>query len=101
MITGALIGVVVAVVMMAINRSKAKAGTGFPGQVEQALRGKPAMTLRDISVLVGKDSFMGRGKVAQALAGLQSAGKIKTTPAPQGTPQLEKVNAIKYEVVGP
>lgn len=101
MLTGALIGVVVAVAMMAINRSKAKAGTGFPGQVEQAMRGKPAMNLKDISVLVGRDSFMGRGKVVQALAGLQNAGKVKMTPAPPGTPQLEKVNVIKYEVVGP
>jgi hypothetical protein len=100
MLTGALIGVVVAVVMMAINRSKAKSGTGFPGQVEQAMRGKPPMNLKDISVLVGRDSFMGRGKVVQALAGLQSAGKVKMTPAPVGTPQLEKVHAIKYEVVG-
>jgi len=31
---------------------------------------------------------------------LQSAGKVRMTPAPAGTPQLEKVHAIKYEVVG-
>ena len=100
MLTGAVIGVVVALVMMMVTRSKAKAGTGFPGQVEQAMRGKGPLNLKAISVLVGKDSFMGRGSVAQALAGLQSAGKIKMTPAPPGTPQLEKVDAIKYEVVG-
>jgi hypothetical protein len=100
MLTGAVIGVVVALAMMVINNRKAKSGTGFPGQVEQALRGKPAMNLKAIAVLVGHDSFMGRGKVAQALAALQSAGKIKITPAPPGTPQLEKVNVITYEVVG-
>ena len=99
MLTGALIGVVVAVAMMAINRSKAKSGTGLPGKIEQAMRGKGAMSLKDISVLMGLDSFMGRGKVVQALAGLQSANKVKMTPAPPGTKQLEKVHHIRYEVV--
>ena len=100
MLTGALIGAVVAVVVIAVNINRAKAGTGLPGQIEQALRGKPAMNLKEISVLVGRDSFMGRGKVVQALAGLQSAGKVKVTKAPPGTRQLDKVNHIKYEVVG-
>ncbi len=99
MLTGALIGVIVAVAMMAINRSKAKSGTGLPGKIEQAMRGKGGMNLKDISALMGLDSFMGRGKVVQALAGLQSAGKVKMTPAPAGTRQLEKVQHIKYEVV--
>ena len=54
--------------------------------------------LKQISVLVGKDSFMGRGNVAQALAGLQSVGKLRMTPAPDGTPQLKKVDFITYEV---
>jgi len=100
MLTGAVIGVVVALVMMMVTRSKAKAGTGFPGQVEQAMRGKGPLNLKAISVLVGKDSFMGRGSVAQALAGLQSAGKIKMTPAPEGTKQLDKVNVVTYEIIG-
>jgi len=100
MLTGAVIGVVVALVMMMVTRSKAKAGTGFPGQVEQAMRGKGPLNLKAISVLVGKDSFMGRGSVVQAIAGLQSANKIKMTPAPPGTPQLQKVNVITYEVIG-
>jgi hypothetical protein len=42
---------------------------------------------------------MGRGTVVQAIAGLQSAGKIKMTPAPEGTKQLDKVNVITYEVI--
>jgi hypothetical protein len=98
MLTGAIIGCVVALVIMAMNKSKAKAGTGLPGQIEEALRDKGPMTLRQIGALVGMDSFLGRGKVAQALAGLQSVGKLRTNPAPEGTPQLKKVDFITYEL---
>jgi hypothetical protein len=99
MLTGAIIGCVVALAIMALNRSKAKKGTGLPGQLEQMLRGKQPMTLKQIAALVGKDSFMGRGDVAQALAALQSIGKVRTNPAPDGTPQLKKVDFITYEVI--
>lgn len=99
MLTGAIIGCVVALVIMVINKSKATKGTGLPGQIEQALQAKGPMTLQQIGALVGKDSFMGRGQVAQALAALQSIGKVKTTPAPEGTPQLKKVDFITYELV--
>lgn len=99
MLTGAIIGCVVALVMLVMNKSKAKSGTGLPGQVEQVLRGGGPMTLKQVAARVGKDSFMGRGDVAQALAALQSVGKIKSNPAPEGTPQLKKVDFITYESV--
>jgi len=86
--------------MMVMNKGKAKAGTGLPGQIEQALRGSGPLTLKQVAERVGKDSFMGRGSVVQALAALQSIGKIKTNPAPDGTPQLKKVDFITYEAVG-
>jgi hypothetical protein len=99
MLTGALIGCVVAVAITLMNRSKAKQGTGLPGRIEQELRGKQPMTLKQISVLVGKDSFLGRGDVGQALAALHSLGKVRMNPAPPGTPQLKKVDVITYEVI--
>ena len=99
MLTGAIIGCVVALVMMAMNKSKAKSGTGLPGQIEQALRGKGPMNLKQVAALVGKDSFMGRGNVAQALTALDSIGKLRTNPAPAGTPQLKKVDFITYELL--
>jgi hypothetical protein len=37
MLTGALIGCVVAIVVIVMNQSKAKAGTGLPGEVEDSL----------------------------------------------------------------
>jgi hypothetical protein len=99
MLTGAIIGCVVAVVIMMMNRSKAKQGTGLPGQIETTLRGKEPLTLKQIAAMVGKDTFLGRGEVVQALAALQSLGKVRTNPAPAGTPQLKKVDFITYEVV--
>ena len=100
MLTGAIIGCVVVLVMMVMNKSKAKAGTGLPGKVEEVLRASGPLNLKDISVRVGKDSFLGRGDVVNALAALQGVGKIKTNPAPDGTPQLKKVDFITYEAVG-
>lgn len=100
MLTGAIIGCAVVLVMMVMNKSRAKAGTGLPGKVEEVLRASGPLNLKDISVRVGKDSFMGRGDVVNALAALQGVGKIKTNPAPAGTPQLKKVDFITYEAVG-
>jgi len=34
------------------------------------------------------------------LAALQSIGKVKTNPAPDGTSQLKKVDFITYETAG-
>jgi hypothetical protein len=100
MLTGAIIGFVVAVVMIVINKSKARSGTGLPGQVEAAMQGAGPLTLAQVAAKVGKDSFLGRGKVAQALGALQSIGKIRMNPAPAGTPQLKKVDVITYELAG-
>ncbi|NVB81966.1 MAG: hypothetical protein HOV81_26530 [Kofleriaceae bacterium] len=102
MLTGLIIGIVVAVAVTIANRSKAKAGTGIPGQVEQMLRERgTAMTLQEIAVAMNKDSLLGRGDIVQALSALQGIGKIRTIPAPEGTPQLKKKDFIKYEAVQP
>jgi hypothetical protein len=98
MLTGAIIGCVVAVIMIVMNKAKAKSGTGLPGQIEAAMRGAGPLTLGQVAAKVGLDTFMGRGKVAQAVGALQSVGKLKMTPAPEGTPQLKKVDFITYEV---
>lgn len=98
MLTGAIIGVVVVLIITMLNRSKAQKGTGLPGQIEQRLRGKEPMTMKQIAALVGKDTFLGRGEVAQALAALQNVGKVRTHQAPDGTPQLKKVEFITYQL---
>lgn len=98
MLTGAIIGCVVALGLMVMNKRKAKQGTGLPGQIEAAMRGKGPLTLKEVGALVGKESFMGRGEVVQALAALESIGKVRTKPAPEGTPQPEKVDLVTYEL---
>ena len=100
MLTGAIIGLVVAVTLTVMNRSRAKKGSGLPGAIEQAMRGRGPLTLREVSALVARDSFMGRGQVAQALSALHGVGKVRVIPAPDGTPQLKKVELAKYEVIG-
>ena len=103
MLQGAIIGAFVALVVLVFttfkNRAAAKNGTGLPGQVDQALRGKPAQNIADLSALVGMRTLAGRGKVAQALSALHAVGKVRINPAPAGTPQLEKVNVITYEAI--
>ncbi len=99
MLTGAIIGGVVAVLMIVINKGKAKAGTGLPGQIEALLASSEPLTLQQVAARVGLDTFLGRGKVAQALGALHSVGKVKISPAPEGTPQLKKVDVITYEAV--
>ena len=101
MLTGAVIGCVVAVIMLVMNQSKARSGTGLPGQLETQLRGAGPLTLAQVAAKVGLDTLLGRGKVAQALGALHSVGKVKMTPAPDGTPQLKKVDFITYEVPSP
>ena len=98
MLTGAIIGLVVGLVLIVVNKAKARAGTGLPGQIEAALRGAGPLTLAQVAAKVGKDTFMGRGTVAQALGALHSVGKVKTNPAPEGTPQLKKVDVVTYEI---
>ena len=97
MLQGAIIGLIVALVMMFIQRQKAKNGTGVAGQLERVLAERSALTLSEAAEAVGKNTFMGRGEVAQALNALSSVGKVRILPAPEGTPQLKKVDLIRYE----
>jgi hypothetical protein len=99
MLTGIIVGITVTLALGLLNYRNAKKGTGLPGKVELALRTHGAMTLKEIATAVGKRSFFGRGEVAQALGGLSQAGKVRTIDAPPGTPQLQKVDVVKYELV--
>lgn len=97
MIQGAIIGLIVALVMMFIQRQNAKKGTGMAGKIERVLTERSSLTLTEAAEAVGKNTFMGRGEVAQALNALSSVGKVRILPAPEGTPQLKKVDLIRYE----
>jgi hypothetical protein len=96
MLQGALIGLVVALAMFFWNKRQAKLGTGVAGTIETALAAGERLTLAEVA-RVGKPSFFGRGEVAQALNALHSVGKVRIHDAPEGTPQLQKVDHIRYE----
>lgn len=55
------------------------------------------MTLAEVQAAVGKTSFLGRGEVVQALGALVSVQKVRVHEAPEGTPQMKKVDFIRYE----
>lgn len=97
MLQGALIGLVVAIAMFLWRRHQAKLGTGLAGTVVSVLASGDALTLDEIAQRVGRLSLFGRGEVAQALNALHAVGKVRIHPAPKGTPQLQKVNLIRYE----
>lgn len=101
MLQGAIIGVIVAIIMMLIRRNQAKKGTGIAGELERVLGERGPLTLQEAAEAIGKNTFFGRGEVAQSLGALSSIGKVRVHPAPEGTPQLQKVNVIRYErIVG-
>lgn len=100
MLEGAVIGLIVALVMVFVQRRGAKQGTGLAGELEVILAKGGALTLAEVAEAAGKNSFAGRGKVAQSLNALESVGKVRILPAPDGTPQMKKVDFIRYEAIG-
>lgn len=99
MLQGALIGLVVAIAMFFWQRRQAKLGTGLAGAVVSVLAPGEVLSLDEIAQRVGRPSFFGRGEVAQALNALLAVGKVRVHPAPEGTPQLQKVKLVRYERV--
>jgi hypothetical protein len=69
-------------------------------KIEAALRAQGAMTLQALADACGHGSFMARGQVVLVLNDMAAQGTLRIIPAPDGTPQLQKVNFIKYELTG-
>ena len=98
--SGISLGVSIAIgTMMAMYLQQRKNKKLAPA-IETALRAQGAMTLPALAKACSLDSFLGRGKVVLALNDLVAQGKVRTIPAPDGTPQLQKVNFIKYALTG-
>ena len=58
MLQGAIIGLIVALVMMFMQRRNAKKGTGVAGQLERVLAERGALTLAEAAEAVGKNMLM-------------------------------------------
>ena len=95
----AVIGVSVAVGLAIANgRQRKKNAALSPGIVENLQSGE--MTLPDLASAMGHGSFLGRGKVTLALNELVESGAVTVIPAPDGTPQMKKVDYIQYRLEG-
>jgi hypothetical protein len=90
------IGIGVAVGVGIAMRRQGRQNRDLAERIEPLLREKGAQTLPEIGGTLGMGSFFARGKVAMALNDLAMAGKVEVIAAPEGTPQLEKVNHIRY-----
>jgi hypothetical protein len=64
--------------------------------IEAQLRQGGPQTLPALAGALGMGGFFSRGKVVLALNELVAAGRVEMIPAPEGTPQLQKVNHIQY-----
>lgn len=78
------------------NRKNQKMGAS----IEPVLRERGPLTLPVLAEALGMGSFYARGKVVLALSDLVNQGRVEVIPAPDGTPQLQKVNHIQYRWKG-
>ena len=96
MMVGIAVGAGVA--MLIVNKLQQKKNDKLIPSIEAALRAQGALTLPALTEVVGMKGFTARGKVAMALSQLVTKGTIETISAPDGTPQLQKINFIKYQL---
>lgn len=82
----------------AATRIRRKRNQVLALSIEAALRAQGALTLPALTDALGLKGFSARGKVIMALGDMVSRGRVRTIAAPDGTPQLQKVNSIKYEL---
>src|SRR5262245_18885049 len=80
--------------------SRRKESQKLAPKLEAALRAQGALTMPALTEAIGFKGIMARGKVVFALNELVKQKKVRVIPAPAGTPQLQKVNFIKYELMG-
>jgi hypothetical protein len=78
------------------TRSQHKSNAALAPSIMAALQAQDALTLPALTDAIGLKGFSARGKVMMALNDLVREKKVRIIPAPDGTPQLQKVNFIKY-----
>lgn len=82
---------------LAIHQSRlAKKNKALGERIVAVLRDKGPRTLRELSEDLGTPGLFGRGNVFNALGSMVQSGTLTLTPAPPGTPQLKKVDYIRY-----
>ena len=92
------IGIATAIGVLISNRLQKRKNQALAPTIEAALRAQGGLTLPALTAAVGLKGFLARGKVMLALNDMVAQGKVRVVQAPEGTPQLEKINFIKYEL---
>ena len=80
------------------TRSQHKTNAALAPSIIAALQAQGALTLPALTEAIGLEGFSARGKALMAVNDLVAQKKVRVIPAPEGTPQLQKVNFIKYEL---
>ncbi len=93
------IGVSVGIGLTIHNLLQSKRNRNLSIAIEPVLRRGPS-TLAEVAEAVHMGGFYAKGKVALCLQQMIREGRVVVTPAPEGTPQLQKVNHIKYVLQG-
>jgi hypothetical protein len=93
-------GLGVAIGVLIAQRIQRRKNAKLVPAIEAALREQGALTLPALAEASGLGGFVARGRVAMALNDLAAKKRLRTIPAPDGTPQLQKINFIKYELIG-
>ena len=93
-------GIAGAVAAYFVSVSQKKKNKQLAPKIEATLRAQGALTLPALAEAIGFRGLMARGKVAMALNDMVTQKQVRVIPAPDGTPQLQKVNHIKYELTG-
>jgi len=91
---GLAVGIGVAIALLLQRKKSGK----LEEKIVPVLKERGELTLADLAEAVGLGSFMGRGKVAMALNEMVAGKRVEIIPAPEGTPQMEKVKHIKYRL---
>jgi hypothetical protein len=99
MSSGIWIGVAVGIGIVIATLLQRKKAAKIEEEIVPVLRERGALTLPELAEAVGRSGVMGRGKVAMALNQMAAAKRVEIIPAPEGTPQLEKIKHIKYRLV--
>jgi hypothetical protein len=93
-----VIAISVAVGLAIANHLTRKRNVKISADLEPLLRDKGPQTMPELASALGMGGFLARGKVVMALNEMIVGGKAEVIDAPPGTPQLQKVNHIRYRL---
>jgi hypothetical protein len=99
-VTAIASSVAVGLGLLIANARQSKKNRDLAGKITPVLRDDGPQTLLGLADKLGMGGFYARGKVVLALNDMAAQGTVEVIPAPEGTPQLQKVKFIQYRLRG-